>query len=102
MSDKELALEVFAEFLTVLEGGIHAAKERIKTSKLAAWDPSKIKWENTDGPKGEYQRSEDRNNPHFKTLVKDLVEHDCRLSRSGYFYWLFLSGSTVGRKQQSK
>jgi hypothetical protein len=38
----------------------------------------------------------------FKNLVKDLNAQKGKLYRDGYFYWLWQSGSTVGRKLKGK
>jgi len=64
-----------------------------------SWDPSKIKWEEAEGPKGKFERSEDVNNLDFKALVKDLADHKGKLTHENSFYWLFENGVTVGRKK---
>jgi len=66
------------------------------------WDPNKIKWESAEGSSGPYERSEDINNPEFKGMLRDLSDHKGRLTRDGYFYWLFKNGCTVGRKKRVK
>ena len=63
------------------------------------WDPSKIQWIETEGFKGKYERSEDVNNLQFKGMLKDLAEHDGKLTRDGLFYWVFKNGCVVGRKK---
>jgi len=45
-------------------------------------------------------RSEDVDNPEFKAMVRDLANHDGKLTRNGYFYWLFPNRKTVGRKRK--
>jgi hypothetical protein len=102
MTEKEdTALIALLEFLDAVEAGVSAAKQRIKEAKLPNWDPDKIKWEDAEGSSGQYQRSEDFNNPEFKTMLKDLQAHKGKLTRNGYFYWIFKNGSTVGRKKRS-
>ncbi|MBT0160226.1 hypothetical protein G4O51_09600 [Candidatus Bathyarchaeota archaeon A05DMB-2] len=64
------------------------------------YDANKIKWEKTTGLKGEYERSEDLNSMDFKAMLKDLTAHQGKLTRDGYFYWLFKNGATIGRKKQ--
>lgn len=66
------------------------------------WSPSKIKWEEAQGSKGPYERSEDMNNPEFKAMLKDLQAHKGKLNRQGYFYWVFENGHTVGRKKRGR
>ena len=77
-------------------------KQSPKEKPVAGWDPSGIKWESAEGSKGPYERSEDVNNCEFKAMVKDLTGHGGRLTREGYFYWLFENGGTVGRKRRGK
>ena len=100
MTEEDLVLEVFTDFLNAVDAGIQAALQRIKAVKVG-WDPNAIKWGKAEGSKGEYERSEDVNNPEFKTMLKDLASHGGRLSREGYFYWIFKNGTTVGRKRRS-
>jgi len=94
------ALTALLEFLNAVEAGVVAAKQRIKEAKIG-WDQDKIKWEDAEGSSGKYQRSEDFNNPEFKAMLKDLQAHGGKLTRNGYFYWVFKNGSTVGRKKRS-
>ncbi|MEM3479165.1 MAG: hypothetical protein QXV74_03885 [Candidatus Bathyarchaeia archaeon] len=67
-----------------------------------SWDPDKIEWRKAEGFKGEYERSEDVDNPEFKALLKDLAAHGGKLTRNGWFYWTFKNGCTVGRKRRVK
>jgi len=72
------------------------------TPEKTSWDSGKVKWTEEEGFKGKYEKSEDVNNPEFKTMLKDLQQHKGRLTREGYFYWVFENGSTVGRKKMEK
>jgi len=101
MTEEDLVLEAFTDFLNAVDAGIQAARQRIKAVKVG-WDPEAIKWEKAEGSKGEYERSEDVNNPEFKAMLKDLASHGGRLTEDGYFYWVFKNGTTVGRKKRSK
>jgi hypothetical protein len=102
MTEKEdTVIIALLEFLDAVEAGVSAAKQRIKEAKLPNWDPDKIKWEDAEGSSGQYQRSEDSNNPEFKAMLKDLQAHKGKLTRNGYFYWIFKNGSTIGRKKRS-
>jgi len=99
-------IEDFCDFLDGLEASIVKMKQQI--AKLVGvaepekpkwnWNPDKIKWEKAEGWKGEFERSEDINNPEFKAMLKDLAQHNGKLTRDGVFYWVFKNGSTVGRK----
>jgi hypothetical protein len=106
MSEDDTATAALLEFLNAVEAGIAAAKHLIMEARGVAeehswlWDPSKTKWQQTQGPSGPYERSEDVNSLDFKTMLKDLAAHQGKLSRDGYFYWTFQNGSTVGRKKR--
>lgn len=108
MSKEDLATTALLEFLNAVEAGIATAKQIIQQAKgisekpAIQWDPTKVKWETTQGSKGTYERSEDINNPDFKALLKDLAAHQGRLFRNGYFYWTFKNGATIGRKNKNR
>jgi len=72
------------------------------TPEKPSWDSGKVKWTEEEGFKGKYDKSEDVNHPEFKMMLKDLQQHKGRLTREGYFYWIFQNGSTVGRKKIEK
>jgi len=115
---KQIVKETVAEILDIevwdaifelvngQEAGITAFKQRLGAKKgvtpKPSWNPDKIKWVQAEGSSGPYERSEDVNNPEFKAMLKDLAQHNGRLSREGRFYWVFRSGSVVGRKKQGK
>ena len=99
--DFEIFLEDFVDLLNGMEASIVKMKQQIaKLVGIVSWNPDKIKWEKTEGWKGEYERSEDVNNPEFKAMLKDLAQHGGKLTRNGMFYWVFKNGSTVGRKKR--
>lgn len=101
-------LEGFVDLLNCLEASIVKMKQEIAkiagvpeaTEQSYAWDPAAIRWEKAQGSKGEFEKSTDVNNNSYKALVQDLKAHGGKLSRDGYFYWLFTSGSVVGRKRR--
>jgi hypothetical protein len=102
----DVASAALLEFLNACEAGIAVAKRLIAEDKGVhqeeeKWDPAKIQWTKTEGTKGPYERSEDTNSPDFKTLMKQLTQHNGKLSNNGYFYWLFQNGFTVGRKKRA-
>jgi hypothetical protein len=105
--DLLLFLEDFCDFLNGLEASI--TKMKMQIAKLVgvaeekpkfSWNPDKIKWEKTEGFKGDYERSQDVSSLDFKELLKDLAQHKGKLTRNGWFYWTFKNGSTVGRKKR--
>jgi len=61
-----------------------------------------IVWQEAIGTRGPYEKANPQSTDHFKALLTDLKAHDGKLSRKGYFYWLFGDGSAVGRKKLSK
>lgn len=71
--------------------------EKISPVDKSTWDPSKIVWTEHEGSKGPYERSEDVNNPDFKSMLQDLQDHHGKMNREGRFYWIFPDGQVVGR-----
>lgn len=63
------------------------------------WDPSKISWKETEGGKGPYERANDKTNPDFILLAKELKEKNGKFRKGGYFYWLFDRSDDIGRKK---
>lgn len=92
-------------FLVKLRDGAQtiadAANEYLDTkSPFPDWNPLKVKWQQAEGSKGTYEKSEDANNVEFRKMHEDLQEHGGTLTREGYFYWLFRNRCTVGRKKR--
>jgi len=98
---EDVASIALLEFLNGVEAGIASARQRIKEAKIG-WEPDQIKWEDAQGTSGPYQRSEDINNPEFKAMLKELQAHDGKLTKEGWFYWVFQNGTTVGRKKRNQ
>jgi len=98
------------DFLVKLRDAAHlivdACEEQLEkmvpSETKSSWNPERIKWQQTEGSSGPYERSEDVNSIDFKNMLKELQEHQGKLSRNGYFYWTFQNGSTVGRKKRQK
>jgi len=106
--DFEFFLEDFCDFLNGLEASVVKMKQKIsklvgvsETGKMWLWNPDRIKWVKAQGASGEYERSEDVNNSEFKLMLKDLASHNGKLTRDGWFYWVFKNGATVGRKKRT-
>jgi len=93
---KENAEGLLNEWLGIAQ----AAGDQKKQEK--AWDPDKIKWVQAEGTKGSYERAEDIDSLDFKALLKDLEQHQGKLSRGGYFYWRFEKSPIIGRKKRQK
>jgi hypothetical protein len=69
------------------------------------WDSEKIKWVKSEGTKGLYERYPDKDQKaeatdDYKNMLRDLKEHKGKLTRDGFFYWLFEDAATVGRKKK--
>jgi len=104
--DLIIFVEDFLDMLNGIEASITKMKQQIlklvgvEEKPKFSWNPDKIKWEKTQGSKGEFEKSEDFNNPEFKAMLKDLAQHGGKLTREGMFYWVYRNGSTVGRKKR--
>jgi len=105
--NEEVVLEAFVDFLNAVDAGVCAARETIKkakglsaTAQEGTWNPNAIKWETKEGAKGPYEKSTDFDNLQHKAMLRDLADHDGKLRREGYFYWVFQDGNTVGRKKK--
>ena len=108
--DLRLFIEDFLDYLNAQESSI--VKMRMQVEKLVGeakvkgstklpFDASKITWQKRTGSKGEFELSEDFDNPEHKALLKFLNEHagGC-INSEGYFYWVYKSGSKIGRKKR--
>jgi len=85
----------------LLNDWLGIAEQPSQPPKIFSWNPDKIEWVEAEGTRGPYERSEDVNNLEFKVMLKDLGEHGGKLTREGHFYWVFTSGSVVGRKKRT-
>jgi len=97
MASGELALEVLLEFINAIEGGIAAARQRVKEAKQV-YNIEAINWEKAQGASGEYERSEDVNSSAFKALLRDVQRHGGKMIVDDYFVWCFRNGTVLGRK----
>lgn len=71
------------------------------------WNPNKIKWVQTEGTKGPYERypakgEKAESTVDYKAMLEDLKRHNGKLMCGGLFYWLFTDQATVGRKRTKK
>jgi hypothetical protein len=71
----------------------------------SSWNPDKIPWTKTEGFKGAYERypmegQKPEATSDYKCMLEHLKEHQGRLSRDGFFYWVFSDQVTVGRKRR--
>jgi len=98
----EQTLEILVDLANALEAAAvdvkHKVSEIMDVKKEESWNPERILWKSAQGARGYYEKSTDLNNPDFKELVADLKNHQGKLMHNSFFYWLFESGLTVGRK----
>jgi hypothetical protein len=69
------------------------------------WNPEAIKWHRVEGFRGEYERypmegEKSEASQDYKNLLEDLKKHNGKLSRNGFFYWLFKDSASIGRKKR--
>ena len=76
--------------------------ESIAEPEKPRYDMSKIRWEQTQGSSGPYEKSSDVDNVDFKNLLKDVQAHSGKMTVGDYFVWVFQNGSTLGRKLRRK
>jgi len=78
--------------------------EKAAQGHIEAWDMNKIKWIQAEGASGPYEKAEPQGlrDSDFDLMLKDLKAHNGKLTREGYFYWVFSDQATVGRKKRHK
>ena len=97
----------FNEILTQL-AGIGEAEKAEQETPSPSYDPSKIPWKEAEGARGKYERypaegEKPESTPDYENMLADLKKHEGKLTRNGYFFWVFdTDNSTVGRKQLRK
>jgi hypothetical protein len=77
---------------------IDSRQPKPKTDSPA--DTEEILWTAQTGQKGEYEKTEDRDNPSFQALLKTLQSHEGKMQADGWFLWIFPDGQTIGRKRK--
>lgn len=69
------------------------------------YDLMKIVTEQVEGPSGIYLKVTAKNNPgnpDYEALIEDLKQHNGKLTKQGYFVWLFDDKETAGMKLSKK
>lgn len=103
LNSQEEALKQFKTEIARIIGVFEEEKFKEKWS----WSPEKIKWVETEGFRGKYERypgieEKAESTSDYKALLEDLKRHNGKLTREGWFYWLFEDASTVGRKKRGE
>jgi hypothetical protein len=62
-------------------------------------DTGEIVFTRLVGQKGEYEKSEDFENPRFKALKTTVQAHNGAMTADGFFLWIFPDGKAIGRKR---
>jgi len=89
--------------LTELAG---VGEAELAEKECPSWNASKIAWVEAEGKKGKYERypaegEKAESIPDYKDLLADLKAYGGKLTRDGYFFWLFTADkATVGRKRR--
>ena len=104
--------DAFFSLLDAFEAGVASFKQQFASRKGVSekpkWDPAKIKWVQVTGASGPYERypaegAKPEATEDYKNLLEDLKSHNGKLTRDGYFYWLFSGDqATVGRKPRKE
>ena len=61
----------------------------------------KLKWIDTSGPHGSYQKLGPSDSQEYQTLLKELQDHQSKMVKEGYFLWLF-KDNAIGKKRLSE
>ena len=101
-NERDMVLEVFADFLNGVEAAVSSAKALLKKVKVDGSDPSKISWIQAQGAKGPYEKATQQGGTDYRLLVQDLLKHGRRMRKDGYFTWLFEDNTTIGRKKEQQ
>jgi hypothetical protein len=70
-----------------------------KDEEKSKWDSSKVKWVQAEGTKGPYEKADPQVTDDFKNMLADLKAHNGKVTRDGFFYWIFDDAKTIGRKK---
>ena len=98
-SSAKLLVDMRNGFQSCVEA-IDAHLNFIGKAMLCEWDPTNIKWIQTEGPRGLYEKTHSQDNEDFKAMLQDLKAHSGKLTRENHFYWLFHDQTTIGRKKR--
>jgi hypothetical protein len=92
------ALDEYLESLA--PPGCERASQGPAAGSADTWDPAKVRWTAAMGPSGDFEKTTDADAPDYKSLVSDLKTHGGKLSKNGFFIWLYPDGKTIGRKRK--
>ena len=90
--------------LVMILDGINKILE-VTELETKEYDILKIVTEQTEGRSGFYWKitqENNKNNPNYEALIDSLKANSGKLTKQGYFAWLFDDGKTAGMKQNRK
>ena len=98
------ALVLLRDGCTMVLDGVNKLLEETepKEPQKALYDISKIKTTRTEGPNGFYEKATTQNSEDYKLLLEDLGAHDGKITKGGFFCWLFNDKTTVGLKPSKR
>lgn len=70
----------------------------IKGNKVSEKKVEGIKWIQTEGKNGLYDKAEPNDSLEYQDLLKEIKDHNGKMIKEGFFYWIFSDGLTIGRK----
>ena len=95
-------LVLIRDCLTMTLDGINKLLEKTEPKQTQPnVDIMKLVTRQTEDKSGYYLKAsaeDNQNNPDFEALIEDLKQHDNKLTKQGYFCWLFSDNKTVGMK----
>ncbi len=108
VEELEKMVYALADYANALESASQTLRDHLQElgPRVKDYDLGQLRWEEREGSSGPYQAATERGNleppryGHWQALVKDLRDHDGKLTKQGYFLWLFQDEKTVGRKKQ--
>jgi hypothetical protein len=81
---------------------IEELEKTYQQSQSKTWDSSKVKWEQSEGPSGVYEKASKQESADYQAMIDDLKAHQGCLTKDDFFFWLFNDGETAGRKPRKK
>ena len=99
------SLVLIRDGLTMTLDRINKLLEKTEPKTQPNYDIMKIVTRQTEGKSGYYLKAsaeDNQNNLDFEALIEDLKQHGNKLTKQGYFCWLFSDNKTVGMKPSKK